>query len=222
MVAHSHSQFLCTSYVNEYPAGPLSITSIEDGSLRIVKVLYNTEAVRLKLAGGASVDDVLATLKVIQHTVTIIPIDHLKKVVWSDFSPDVVFKYHDGEKNKSAGTCVASESDKKQLLSAIGDAVTAPMRCYDELASVLSVAWSQIFGAVMALAGTIAVVVMWDPVRIARVRRGAWLLLFGRTGCAIIGVAIFVACCVSAWLAIRKRSRYFTCVFGDDEFVLQT
>jgi len=217
MVAQPDSLFLCTSYVNEYPAGPLSITAIEEGTLRIVKVLYGAEVVRLRLAGGATVDDVLATLKTIQHTATTFPIDQLEKVVWNDFSPDVVLTYHDGKNRKSVRTCIASDEDKKQLLSAIGNSVTAPVECSDELASVLSVAWSQIFGAVMSLVGLYGVVMMWDPVVIGRIRRGGLILLVGRTGCAIIGMVVFLACCTSAWLAIRKRSRYFTCVFGDGQ-----
>ena len=143
MDAQPNPQFLCTSYVNDYPGGPLHVTAIEEGKLRIVSVLYGTEVARLRLVGGATVDELLATLKVIQHTATTFPIEQLEKIVWSDFSPDIVLTYHDGNKCKTARTCIASDEDKKQLLSAIGNSVTTPMKCSDELASVLSVAWSQ-------------------------------------------------------------------------------
>ena len=219
MDAQPNPQFLCTSYVNDYPGGPLHITAIEEGKLRIVSVLYGTEVARLRLVGGATVDEVLATLKMIQHTATAFPIEQLEKIVWSDFSPDIVLTYHDGNKRKTARTCIASDQDKKQLLSVIGNSVTTPVKCSDELASVLSVAWSQFFGAIMTLVCLYAVVMMWDPVVIGRVRHGGLLLLVGRTGCAMIGVVVFLACCTSAWLAIRKRSRYFTCIFYNSRIV---
>ncbi len=215
MVADSPSRFLCTSYVREHPQGPLSITSIENGTLRVVSVLFNTKNIRSQLANGAALDDVVATLKEIQHIETSIPIEHLKKIVWNDFSSDVVFTHDDGNKNKRTTTYITSDQDREQLLLTVRDSVTTPVHCYDEPASIMAVAWSRISGALMALAGTLVLMMLWDPAKVGRVRGGALALLLGRTGCAIVGVGIFVACCISAWLAIRKRSRYHTCEFGD-------
>ena len=208
---NASSRFLCSSYVREQPQGPLSITGVENGVLRVVGVLYGTEKIRARLASGAALDDIVATLKAIQHTDTIIPVEHLQKIVWNDFSSEVVFTHHDGSKIKRTTTYITSDHDREQLLFTVRDAVATRMDCHDELASVLAVAWSRILGAVMALSGTIAFFLLWDPARVGRVRGGTLALLLGRNGCAIVGVGIFLACCLSAWFAIRKRSRYYTC-----------
>lgn len=215
MGGDSYLHFLCTSYVREQPQGPLHITAVANGVLRVVSVLYNTEKIRLRLAAGEPLDNVVATLKSFQHTEYSFPIECVRKIVWNDFSSDVVFTYEDGNKTKSTTTYITKDEDREQLLLTARDSVTIPVRCYDELASVAAVAWSRILGAVMALAGTIVFVLLWDPARIGRVRGGALALLLGRTGCAIVGAGVFVACCISAWLAIQKRSRYYTCAFGD-------
>ena len=68
-------------------------------------------------------------------------------------------------------------------------------------------------GAAMAMVGTIVFTILWDPVRVGRVRGGALALLLGRTGCAVVGIGIFAACCISTWIAIRKQSRYYTCEY---------
>lgn len=207
-------QFLCTSYVHEHPQGPLSVTAIEDGHLRVVCVLYGTENVRQQLASGTSLDDVVASLKAIQHTTTSFPIEQLTRIVWNDFSSEIVFTYESGNKRKRLATCIASEEDRTRLLATIRECVGGSVECSDEPASVLAVAWTRILGAAMAVAGTIVFYVLWDPVRIGRVRGGQIALLLGREGCVVVGVGIFLACCVSAWIAIRKRSRYYTCVVG--------
>ena len=208
-------QFLCTSYVHDYPQGPLSIISIEENALRIVGVLYNTEGIRVQLAEGESLDEVIASLKSYQHTSVSIPLSDLVKIVWNDFSSDVVFTYQVDGKCKRATASIANALDRDRLLLSVRDALCRPVDCFDEPASVLAVAWTRLLGAAMAVAGTILVVLLWDPVRIGRVRGGAIFLLLGRTGCVVVGIGIFIACCISAWLAIRKQSRYYTCEFGE-------
>ena len=214
MNTDSRSRFLCTSYVREHAQGPLSITSVENGVLRVVAVLYGTENVRSQLNNGIALDDVVARLKAIQHTDTAIPIEQLRKIVWNDFSSDVIFTHGDGNKTKRTTTYITSDEHREQLLLTARNAINTPVHCHDELASVFAVAWTRILGAVMAVAGTMLFVLLWDPARMGRLRGGALALLLGRTGCAIVGVGIFFACCISAWLAIRKRSRYYTCTFG--------
>lgn len=213
MGGESNLHFLCTSYVREQPQGPLHITAVANGVLRVVSVLYGTEKIRLRLATGESLDEVVATLQSIQHTDHSFPIDCLRKIVWSDFSADIVFTHIHGDKSQRTRTCIASNADRDRLLLCIDDSKNSSAHCYDELASVAAVAWSRILGAVMALVGTIVFTILWDPVRVGRVRGGALALLLGRTGCALVGIGVFAACCISAWIAIRKQSRYYVCEY---------
>ncbi len=213
----SYPRFLWTSYVREQPQGPLFITAVEEDTVRIVSVLYGTERVRLRLAEGEALDDVVATLKALQHNVVSIPIAKLKKIVWNDCLSDVVFIHDVGNRTKRTSASIRADEDRKQLLLAVRHAVNGPVQCFDEPAGVLAVAWSQIAGGVMTVAGTIVFMMLWDPAALGRVRGGAIALLLGRTGCALVGVGIFLCCCVSAWLAIRKRSRYYTCVFNESD-----
>jgi len=211
----SQSRFLCTSYVGEQPLGPLSINAIENGNVRVVTVLYDTENIRAQLHAGTPLDGVVASLKAIQHSETSFPIAQLKQVVWNDFLSDVVFTYDAGSRTKRTTSQIVSADHRNSLLLAIQDATGKHLDCSDELASVLAVAWSRILGAVMAIAGTVVVTTLWDPARIGRVRFGQIALLLGREGCAVVGAVIFAGCSVSAWRAIRKRSRYYTYTIGE-------
>lgn len=213
MGGDSNLHFLCISYVREQPQGPLHITSIANGILRIVSVLYNTEKIRLRLAAGEPLDDVVATLKSFQHTDYSFQIDCLRKIVWNDFCSDIVFTHVHGDKSKRTTTYIASNEERDQLLSSINDSTNSRINCYDELASVTAVAWSRILGAVIAMAGTIMFTILWDPARLGRLKGGALALLLGRTGCAVVGIGIFAACCISTWVAISKRSRYYNCEY---------
>lgn len=206
--------FLCASYVHDRPEGPLFIIALEDGHLRVVSVVYGTENVRRRLDAGAPLDEVVASLKALQHTAVSFPVSRLKKVVWNDFSSTVVFTYDAEKKPKRVTACIAADEDRTGLLRSIQDCVGQPVRCHAQPASILAVAWSRILGAGMAFAGTIAFYLAWDPVAVGRIRGGQIALLLGRNGCALVGAAIFAACCASAWLAIRKRSRYYTVVIG--------
>lgn len=208
-------QFLCTGYVSDAPQGPLSITAIENDNLLLVGILYGTEKVRQQLASGVALDDVVASMKAIQHTENCFPIAQLNQIDWNEYSSDVVFTYETENKHKRASTSIASNEDRTRLLKTIEGCVAGPVKYSDELASILAVAWSRITGAVMALVGTIALYVLWDPVRLGRIRGGHLALALGRNGCAVVGAGIFVACCISGWLAIRKRYRCYTCVIGD-------
>lgn len=204
---------VCTSYVGAQPKGPLHIISLNNETLTFVSVVFGTEKIRMRLLACEPLEDIVAGLKSFQHTKSSFSIANLQKVVWNDFSSDIRFDFFVEGKIKSIKTYIVSYDDRDRMLKAIADSSPDQTHCYDEFASVWAVASTRIIGALIALVGTFFFTAMWDPARLNRIKNGTLALLLGRNGCAVLGFGIFIACCISTWIAIRKQSRFYTCEF---------
>jgi hypothetical protein len=205
-------KYLVASYVLETPGGPLSLTVVNDSSIKIVTVLFGQEEIRLKLASGATVETVHRQAKPLQLTVIEFPLNTLREISWFEGRSDVTFRYASDGKYKKATTHVAAATDRVGFLEYLQSRFDRPFQTEQARAGILQVAWSNLLGAVLSLVGTIWIYASWDPAQLARIRHGRLALAIGREGCAAIGLAIFVGCCIYGWLAVRKHAHRFRCI----------
>jgi hypothetical protein len=206
------TRFLATDYVREPGRGPLFITEVDHTSVSVVSVLFGAEEIRSKVCAGATVQAVVDQTKTFQRSVVRFPVSALREVSWFEARGDVVVRYEDNGRRKKAITVINRSEDKSRLLECLQSKLARPFRSERTRAGILRVAWSHILGATVSMGGTLWLYTTWDPVLVAQVRHGGWLALaIGREGCAIVGAAFFLACCVCGWLAVRKhhwRYRY--------------
>lgn len=203
--------FVVIGYVRVTGEGPLSITEVDDTSITIVTLLYGADEVLLKLSRGVPLQTIVGELKNLQRTVVKFPTSALREVSWFEARSDVVFRYELDGKRKKATTYIHSATGRVGLMEVLQSRFPQPFRTEQIRAGIFQVAWSNILGAIVSLAGTVWMYLNWDPVQIARVRNGRLALAIGREGCAMIGVGIFVACCVCGWYAVRKHHSRFRC-----------
>jgi hypothetical protein len=205
-------RFLVASYVLETPGGPLSLTAVDDSSIKIVTVLFGQEQIRLKLASGSSVETVRKEAKPLQLSVIEFPLIALREITWFEGRSDVTFRYESEGKFKKATTQIAATADRIGFLEYLQSRFDRPFQTEQARAGIFQVAWSNVLGAVISLVGSIWIYTTWDPAQLARIRHGRLALAIGREGCAAIGLAFFVGCCIYGWLAVRKHAHRFRCV----------
>jgi hypothetical protein len=202
----SEVRYLTTGYVSTGRKGPLTVTAVTDSELIVVDVPFKTHEVSAQLARGAALEEVLAGLPSVNKSETRIPIARIQTVRWVSSQHDFRVAWQDGEgrtRNKTA--YVSRNVHRTELVEQLESLLGHTFHHQQAPAGVLRIAWSQFVGALVALFGTMFLVIFWDP-QVAAAARGGWIaILLGPTGCALVGAAIGGGCLVAAWRRLHPR-----------------
>ena len=202
----SQIRFLTKGFVSTGHKGPLSITALTGSELLIVEIPFKTHEVCGRLTRGDALEDILADLGSLQKTQTRIPVSGIASIRWIDGENDFRIEYLDENgRSRKKTTYISRRSDRPELIRQLEEVAGHRFREQQVPAGTWRLAWSQFLGAAMSVLGTLFLIVWWDPKAIAGARGGRLALLLGPTGCALVGVAFFVGCLVSAWRRLNPR-----------------
>jgi hypothetical protein len=199
-------QFLTTGFVTAAQKGPLSVTMLTPTELVIVEVISGGPALVGRLNSGEPPADVLGSLSKFNRTERRIPVHRLQSAQWTEGYNELRFSWIDeGGRVRHKTTQISRPAERTQLLEELASQLGHRAQETTKPAGVMSVAWSQLLGAVIAVLGTVIFVAMWDPQDLAKIPNGHLALMLGPTGCTLAGSGIALACLYSAWKRLVPR-----------------
>jgi hypothetical protein len=176
-------------------------------------VLGNTQAVAQQVAAGTPISEVTAGISSIRKLESTIPLDRIRSLHWLKHETALRINYDvDRGRSRTKTTYIQKHAIRLQLVELIEQAIGHQFQRREEPAGFWKLAWSQVFGATLSVAGTVAIELLWDPRMIAQVRNGWIVLKLGRVGCALFGLAFFVGCVMSAWRRLHPRPIEYHCI----------
>ncbi len=202
----SNVRYLTTGYVSTGRKGPLTVTAVTDSELVIVDVPFKTHEVSAQLARGAALEEVLAGLSSINKSEVRIPVVRIQAVRWVSSQHDFRVAWQDAEGRARHKTAYVSRYvHRTELVEQLEALLGHKFHHQQAPAGVLRIAWAQFLGALLALFGTMFLVIFWDPQAVAAAHGGWIALRLGPSGCALLGAAIGVGCLVAAWKRLQPR-----------------
>ena len=208
-------EFFDAAFVGEQANGPLYVTTGDSERLQVVGFTTGGKEVLSRLGLGIPLSTIVDGTWQINRTLSHVPLSDLREVTWIDGQRELRLHYLEAGRVKQAITYLSSDFVRESLLDWIESRTGKPQRIEREFAGFFTVAGANIVGAMLAASGSVWMYANWDPIRIGQVRNGGLALLLGRNGCAFVGGAIFVACCVAAWSRLRKHYWRNRCVMGE-------
>lgn len=207
--------FFDAAFVGEQSNGPLYVTTSDGDALQIVGFTTGGKEVLARLGAGVRLATIVEGTWQINRTLARVPLADLREVSWIDGQRELRLHYAEGGRSKRAITYLSSNYARESLLDWIEWETGKPQRIEREFAGILTVAGANIVGAMLAASGSVWMYANWDPVRIGRVRNGELALMLGQNGCALVGAAFFIGCCVAARNSLRKHFWRNRCLLGE-------
>lgn len=206
-------RFVTTGYVTPQRTGPLSLTVLTPTELRIVEVLGNTRSIARNVREGASVAEVTCRISSLRKSETSIPLERIRSLRWVKRENGLRIDYDDEQgHSRKKTTYIQTDANRLQLVDHIERAIGHQFQRREEPAGFWKLAWSQMLGALLCVAGTVWIELMWDPKLLAQVRHGWIALKLGRVGCALVGLALLAGCLISAWRRVHPRPVEHHCI----------
>jgi hypothetical protein len=202
----SDVRFFTTGFVTPQRKGPLSVTLLTPTGLIVVEVVFGAPAIASRLGAGEPVVAVLDSLKSLQKTETIIPIERLQSVRWIDGQNATRIRWLDESgRTRRKTTSIAIAAHRTQLLEQLAAQIGHRPRETAEPAGIWSLAADQLGGAALTVVCMAVLLFLWDPQLIAGARGGRIVLWLGPIGCTLV-VSLFVICLLlDAWRRLSPR-----------------
>ena len=205
--------FVATGYFTKQREGTFSITVLTPSELQIIEVLGNTKAVAQQIAAGTPIPEVTADISSMRKLESTIPLERIRSLRWLKQETGLRVSFDDEQgRNRSKTTYIQKHAIRLKLVDLMEQVIGHEFQRREEPAGFWKLAWAQVFGAALSVAGVVAIELLWDPQMIAQVRNGWIVLKLGRVGCALVGLAFLVGCFVSAWRRLHPRPIEYHCI----------
>jgi hypothetical protein len=207
--------FFDAAFVGEQSNGPLYVTTSDGDALQVVSFTTGGKEVLSRLGLSVPLATIVEGTWQVNRTLARVPLADLREVTWIDGQRELRLHYVEAGRARSAITYLTSNDVRESLLDWIEWRTGKPQRIEREFAGFFTVAGANIVGAMLAASGSVWMYANWDPVRIGRVRNGGLALMLGQNGCALVGAAFFLGCCVVATNRLRRHFWRNRCVMGE-------